>query len=53
MFQELVLGVVPPKGTLRRWRYIIAYGGGLEDYMGGCQNYGPFLDPYHNTAPHS
>ena len=18
--------------------------------MGGCQNYGPFLDPYHNTA---
>ena len=20
-------------------------------YMGGCQNSGPFLDPYHNTAP--
>ena len=20
-------------------------------YMGGCQNYGPFLDPYSNTAP--
>ena len=20
-------------------------------YMGGCQNYGPFLGPYHNTAP--
>ena len=20
-------------------------------YMGGCQNYGPFLDPYYNTAP--
>ena len=19
--------------------------------MGGCQNYGPFLDPYNNTAP--
>ena len=19
--------------------------------MGGCQNYGPFLDPYYNTAP--
>ena len=20
-------------------------------YMGGCQDYGPFLDPYYNTAP--
>ena len=20
-------------------------------YVGGCQNYGPFLDPYHHTAP--
>ena len=20
-------------------------------HMGGCQNYGPFLDPYYNTAP--
>ena len=20
-------------------------------YMGGCQNYVPFLDPYYNTAP--
>ena len=20
-------------------------------YMGGCQNYGPFLDPYFLTAP--
>ena len=19
--------------------------------LGGCQNYGPFLDPYYNTAP--
>ena len=19
--------------------------------MGGCQNYGPFLDPYYNMAP--
>ena len=19
--------------------------------VGGCQNYGPFLDPYYNTAP--
>ena len=23
----------------------------LVFYMGGCQNYGPFLDPYYNTAP--
>ena len=22
-----------------------------KPYMGGCQNYGPFLDPYYNTAP--
>ena len=21
--------------------------------MGGCQNYGPVLDPYHNTAPNT
>ena len=21
-------------------------------HMGGCQNYGPFLDPCYNTAPH-
>ena len=20
-------------------------------YMGGCQTYGPFLDPFYNTAP--
>ena len=23
----------------------------FDMYMGGCQNYGPFLDPYYNTAP--
>ena len=23
----------------------------IVEYMGGCQNYGPFLDPYYNTAP--
>ena len=23
----------------------------ISGYMGGCQNYGPFLDPYYNTAP--
>ena len=22
----------------------------IGDYMGGCQNYGPFLGPYSNTA---
>ena len=21
-------------------------------HMGGCQNYGPFLGPYYNTAPY-
>ena len=23
----------------------------LSYYMGGCPNYGPFLDPCYNTAP--
>ena len=23
----------------------------IMGYMGGCQNYGPFLDPYYNKAP--
>ena len=22
-----------------------------QNYMGGCQNYGPFLGPHYNTAP--
>ena len=22
-----------------------------NSHMGGCQNYGPFLGPYYNTAP--
>ena len=22
-----------------------------EEYMGGCQNYGPFWGPWYNTAP--
>ena len=24
----------------------------FPDDMGGCQSYGPLLDPYYNTAPH-
>ena len=28
--------------------YICVY---IYIYMGGCQNYGPFLGPYYNTAP--
>ena len=24
---------------------------GLGFQMGGCQNYGPFLGPYYDTAP--
>ena len=23
----------------------------IVEYLGGCQNYGPFLDPYYNVAP--
>ena len=23
----------------------------FQRHMGGCQNYGPFLGPYYNTAP--
>ena len=23
----------------------------IMGYMGGCQNYGPFLDSHYNTAP--
>ena len=23
----------------------------LKMYVGGCQNYGPFLGPYYNAAP--
>ena len=23
----------------------------IQNHMGGCQNYGPFLGPYYNTAP--
>ena len=29
-------------------------GGTTQDhYVGGCQNYGPFLDPHCNSAPNS
>ena len=24
---------------------------GLSNYLGDCQNYGPFLGPYYNTGP--
>ena len=33
---------------LRTHTYIYIY---IYIYMGGCQNYGPFLGPYYNTAP--
>ena len=26
-------------------------GAGHRMDVGGCQNYGPFFDPYYNTAP--
>ena len=25
--------------------------GHVDIHMGGCQNYGPFLGPYYDTAP--
>ena len=31
---------------------IMGHIGVIQGYMGGYQNYGPFLDPYYNTAPH-
>ena len=44
------------KGVSQNWGY--QYGGPhtkdysiLAVYMGGCQNYGPFLGPYYNMAP--
>ena len=40
--EELLLGVLN-HGLLN---LVIA-----QVYMGGCQNYGPFLGPYYNTAP--
>ena len=30
---------------------IMDYGNPICPYMGGCQNYGPFLGPYYTTAP--
>ena len=32
------------------WRNSETYRG-LSIYLGGCQNYGPFLGPYYNAAP--
>ena len=40
--EELLLGVL----NHRLLNLVIA-----QVYMGGCQNYGPFLGPYYNTAP--
>ena len=36
-----------PDGQTRR----ILRSFGHHLYMGGCQNYGPFLGPWYNTAP--
>ena len=32
----------------RSWRLL---GNPAVQYVGGCQSYGPFLDPYYNKAP--
>ena len=29
----------------------LSHGKQILNYMAGCQNYGPLLDPYYNTAP--
>ena len=40
------------KIDLHLYIYIHMYAGmPVHIYMGGCQNYGPFLGPYYNTAP--
>ena len=36
----VVWGIINPKPSTKSFIY-----------MGGCQNYGPFLGPYYNTAP--
>ena len=38
--QDLIERVYIPKGPCNP-----------NSYMGGCQDYGPFLGPYYNTAP--
>ena len=41
---------VPSKRVRRAYKEVIGiYARWI--YMGGCQNYGPFLGPYYNTAP--
>ena len=31
--------------------YVVSRGITIQNNMGGCQNSGPFLDPYSTTAP--
>ena len=35
----------------RHLGYLRVSWGGSGYHMGGCQNYGPFLAPYYDTAP--
>ena len=35
------------------WRFWEGKEGSPDFQRGGCQNYGPFLDPYYDTAPNS
>ena len=43
---------VPNKSVLG-FRVIVTIGQVLGKYIGGRQNYGPFLDPYYNAAPNT
>ena len=40
------MGIMEKKMETTTMGYI-----GIIGYMGGCQNYGPFLGPHYNTAP--
>ena len=33
--------------------YGLTFGASIDEQMGGCQNYGPFLDPYYHTSPNT
>ena len=43
-----ICGVLKRERERERERDIYIY---THIYMGGCQNYGPFSDPYYTTAP--
>ena len=44
--QKLTAMAIDLGAYIRRFVHNVEYG-----YMGACQNYGPSLGPYYNTAP--